>query len=156
MSVYGCACHSTCVKVKGQLCGISSLLLLLYGLQGLNSGPQDFVASPFTDWATSLALPVLFFYWCTQITKSTLWGNLAYGSVVSSRHDAVCTVKWLYYFLSLNFCVCVCVCGSVIGMNSHLASWKCWLAWLYRLFDNNFTSRAHSCINMGEACSLMI
>ena len=114
MSVYGCACHSTCVKVKGQLCGISSLLLLLYGLQGLNSGPQDFVASPFTHWATSLALPVLFFYWCTQITKSTLWGNLAYGSVVSSRHDAVCTVKWLYYFLSLNFFVCVCVGVSLV------------------------------------------
>lgn len=33
-------CHSVCVKVRGQGCGVGSLLPLLYGFQGMNSGLQ--------------------------------------------------------------------------------------------------------------------
>lgn len=43
----GALCHGVLVEVRGQLCGVGSLLLLLCELQGFTSGGQAFVASTF-------------------------------------------------------------------------------------------------------------
>lgn len=51
--MHTCVCmvhesHGTYVVVRGQLCGVSSLLLPVRGFWGSNSGRQGFLASAFT------------------------------------------------------------------------------------------------------------
>lgn len=51
MGVCGPLRHSACVEIGGRLCGAGSLLPLLCGFEGLNSGHQVCLASTFSPLA---------------------------------------------------------------------------------------------------------
>lgn len=60
-------CLHYCIKVRGQLCAVTSLLLHLWKLQGLDSGDQACTASTFTHWAI---LPAsLWYFWLGKTLK---------------------------------------------------------------------------------------
>lgn len=67
--VHACVCHRAQVEVSRQLCGISSLLPPLHGLQRLNSGYQVCAAS--TLLTDHLAGPIFKNIFCLLVCKCT-------------------------------------------------------------------------------------
>ena len=83
-----CVCACMCMYVvckksgscNGTHVGSREQSLLLWGIQGLNSGLQTCAASPFTCWTTFQALYHLFFFFfaCMYLWKSPLVHQPAY------------------------------------------------------------------------------
>lgn len=116
-------CRSPGMEVRGQLCGVRSLLPPFHGAQGSNSHCQAYTSKRFTHWAVLMHFSFFDTGFCLVLGQPGIPNSLLLPTCVSrSVHGTIARLipstsnsfKDFFLFLCGSvFCLHVCMCATV-------------------------------------------